>query len=92
MCGLAGIISSGQRLTFGKAGAVLLRSLQHRGPDDSRWLILEESQVRCGGELPEDLCGEVLLVHRRLSVLDLSEAGRQPMASADGRYYIVFNG
>jgi len=50
--------------------------LVHRGPDDS-------------GTWSE---GEARLGFRRLSIIDLSEAGHQPMTSPDGRYVIVFNG
>jgi asparagine synthase (glutamine-hydrolysing) len=50
--------------------------LEHRGPDDK-------------GTWTE---GEARLGFRRLSIIDLSEAGHQPMASPDGRYVIVFNG
>ncbi|HDS08835.1 MAG TPA: asparagine synthase (glutamine-hydrolyzing) [Firmicutes bacterium] len=49
--------------------------LQHRGPDDSGTL-----------EFPE-----ILLGHRRLSVIDL-DSGRQPISSEDGRFHIIFNG
>ena len=51
-------------------------ALRHRGPDD------EGIWVREG-------CG---LAHRRLSIIDLSEAGRQPMANEDGSIQLVFNG
>ncbi len=53
-------------------------SVSHRGPDD------------CGVWL--DAAPGIALGHRRLSVLDLSPAGHQPMVSASGRYVIVFNG
>ena len=53
-------------------------AISHRGPDDSG--------VWC------DPSVGISLAHRRLSVLDLSPAGHQPMASCNGRYQIVFNG
>ena len=45
-----------------------------------------------GAGLWTDPAGDIVLGHRRLSIIDLSDAGLQPMASADGRYQIVFNG
>lgn len=53
-------------------------TLGHRGPDD-------------GGVWVDDAAG-IAIGHRRLSILDLSCAGHQPMRSADGRYIIAFNG
>lgn len=54
----------------------MAQNLQHRGPDD---VGIWRS-------------GPVGLAHRRLAILDLSAAGRQPMATPDGRWHIVFNG
>ncbi|NMB61357.1 MAG: asparagine synthetase B, partial [Chloroflexi bacterium] len=54
----------------------MAESLKHRGPDD-------------GGCFVDGCLG---LTHRRLSILDLSTAGHQPMQSYDGRYWIIFNG
>jgi asparagine synthase (glutamine-hydrolysing) len=54
------------------------KALQHRGPDsDGVWF---------------DESAELALAHVRLAILDLSEAGRQPMVSACGRYVLVLNG
>ncbi|HEY0252572.1 MAG TPA: hypothetical protein VGC41_13650, partial [Kofleriaceae bacterium] len=53
-----------------------LASLHHRGPD---------AQTTWFGD-------QIALGHARLSIIDLSDAGLQPMTSADGRYTIVFNG
>jgi asparagine synthase (glutamine-hydrolysing) len=53
-------------------------TIQHRGPDD--------------GSVWADAAAGIALGHRRLSIIDLSLNGRQPMSSASGRYVIVFNG
>src|SRR5579864_3354462 len=81
MCGIAGFIAGRAQATAPQladiAGA-MNRSLQHRGPDDDGvWIDAETGAV---------------LVHRRLSIVDLSMAGHEPMISADGRYVLVYNG
>ncbi|WP_129127758.1 asparagine synthase (glutamine-hydrolyzing) [Geomonas oryzae] len=56
----------------------MARTLVRRGPDsDGIWA---------------DPGGGAALGHTRLSIIDLSDSGRQPMTTADGRYWIVFNG
>ncbi len=82
MCGLTGFFQPGQqRLSPDNARDALARmsaSLHHRGPDDhGQWF---------------DVDAGIALAHRRLSILDLSPLGHQPMVSADGRYQIVYNG
>ena len=81
MCGVAGFLALDGRFAAAEADAVtndMLASLLHRGPDDSGvWL--------------DDGAG-IALGHRRLSIIDLSPAGHQPMASADGRYVVIMNG
>lgn len=76
MCGITGIV----HLDGAPASATLLRrmtdSIAHRGPD---------------GE-GHYLDGAVGLGHRRLAIIDLSDAGRQPMQTEDGRYFISYNG
>jgi asparagine synthase (glutamine-hydrolysing) len=81
MCGIAGFLtvaSSGRARELADVSSAMDRSLQYRGPDDRGIWIDEEAGVA--------------LVHRRLSILDLSPAGHQPMASADGRFVIIYNG
>ncbi len=56
----------------------MARTLAHRGPDDK-------------GVWAKDECGPAL-GHRRLSILDLSSRGRQPMVSTGGRYVLAYNG
>ncbi|RPH52844.1 MAG: asparagine synthase (glutamine-hydrolyzing) [Desulfobacteraceae bacterium] len=54
--------------------------LSHRGPDDSGVYLRHKENVGCG------------LGHRRLSIIDLTEAGRQPMSNEDKTVWMVFNG
>jgi asparagine synthase (glutamine-hydrolysing) len=79
MCGIGGIIDVS--LTADEIRFRLERmqaKLRHRGPDDEGLYFDGRSGVG--------------LAHTRLSILDLSFAGHQPMSTADGRYTIVFNG
>lgn len=79
MCGIAGVL--GEPLSSHATCAAMGQALAHRGPDDAGiW-----QSVSAAGT-------PVSLVHRRLAIQDLSAAGHQPMASACGRYWIVFNG
>ena len=80
MCGLVGWLAppGGDPAELDAAVDRMSATLVHRGPDDAgRWT---------------DAAAGVGLGFRRLSILDLSPTGHQPMLSADGRYACVFNG
>src|SRR5215469_4429587 len=79
MCRIAGIISN--RLTAAESRErveLMCKSLQHGGPDDEGVFALEDIGL-CFG-------------HRRLSIIDLTQNGHQPMADVDERAWITFNG
>lgn len=79
MCGLAGLlVSDPLRHEPGAIAARMQAKLLHRGPDDRAQFI--SRRRHCA------------LTHTRLAILDLSSAGRQPMATEDGRYTIALNG
>ena len=80
MCGITGFISRKSRTEaeLHVCAAAMARSLVHRGPDDEGVWV--------------DASAGVALGFRRLSIIDLSPRGHQPMVSATGRYVIVFNG
>ena len=81
MCGIAGFLDTTLRNSSEHLHATARRmgeAIRHRGPDDAgSWV---------------DAAAGIALAHRRLSILDLSPAGHQPMLSGNGRYVIVFNG
>ncbi len=79
MCGLAGFWTPEHEVRDGLATVrAMTDAIRHRGPDaDGHW---------------SDGGAGLFLGHRRLSILDLSPAGAQPMVSAGGRYIISFNG
>ncbi|MGU3392456.1 asparagine synthase (glutamine-hydrolyzing) [Sphingomonas sp. M1A8_2b] len=76
MCGIAGTI--GIRPIDPHVAATMRDTLAHRGPDDG------------GAWFSDDR--HVALLHRRLSIVDLSPLGHQPMQSVGGRYILVYNG
>ena len=78
MCGIVGFRTNRDFSRLRDALPEATSRLVHRGPDDTGLFFDQESGVGLG--------------HRRLSVIDLSEAGRQPMASDDGMVNIVYNG
>ena len=81
MCGIAGFIDPSRQTSEPELRHKALRmadAIAHRGPDDrAAWV-----DPRVG----------LALSFRRLAILDLSETGRQPMVSADGRYISIFKG
>ena len=80
MCGIAGLVAAAG-LDAAEAhhlAASMASSLLHRGPD--------------GAGVEIDPSTRVVLAQRRLAIIDLSDAGRQPMSSASGRWTLVFNG
>jgi len=80
MCGIVGVYNYGNPGLPIQADTIarMRDTMAHRGPDDAGVYVSPDGRLGLG--------------HRRLSILDLSSLGHQPMASPDGRYWIVFNG
>src|SRR2546423_5609112 len=79
MCGIAGLIRQNPETRM----QAMLHAIEHRGRDDE------------GIWTSQDLNGEgerVCFGHRRLSIIDTSSAGHQPMTSIDGRFVVMLNG
>jgi asparagine synthase (glutamine-hydrolysing) len=81
MCGITGIIADNPAAVDKSALAAMTGSLRHRGPDDEGMYFSAQDGALCAG-----------LGHRRLSIIDLSAAGHQPMSNEDGTVWITFNG
>ena len=88
MCGIFGQFEpSGIREAADLSGR-LFAALKHRGPDDQGAAFFDPHGKPADGErMPALMLGQT-----RLSIIDLSSAGHQPMFSADGRYVLVYNG
>lgn len=107
MCGIYGCWQRDQRPLDLAQFARATTALQHRGPDDEGYLLINTGSDRtlvAGGSASYERLSLPPLAHyqgenfdlafgfRRLAILDLSPAGHQPMRSQDGRYWIIFNG
>ena len=81
MCGITGVFDPNQQLgadSIRQMIGEMTAAIVHRGPDDVGLWVEPQARVAFG--------------HRRLSIIDLTEAGQQPMVSADGRWVIAYNG
>jgi asparagine synthase (glutamine-hydrolysing) len=78
MCGISGIYHLSNSPVSLETLKRFTDSMLHRGPDGAGYELFDKETLGLG--------------QRRLSILDLSEAGKQPMAYADGRYWITYNG
>ena len=79
MCGITGVYAYGRTEDVTLSVIARMRdALLHRGPDDAGAWVGEDRSIGLG--------------HRRLSIVDLSTAGRQPMTNEDGSVRVVFNG
>src|SRR5437762_901921 len=79
MCGIAGLIEQNPDASIG----AMLKAIEHRGRDDEG--VWTSPPVNGEGQ-------RVRLGHRRLSIIDTSSAGHQPMLSHDGRFIVILNG
>jgi asparagine synthase (glutamine-hydrolysing) len=79
MCGITGVISGRSAQAWVR---LMTAAVEHRGPDDVGFADLKLPNGSSGG----------MFGHRRLSILDLTSAGHQPMISPDGRYSLTYNG
>ena len=81
MCGIAGFWTKSAVKSAGslaETASKMAKTLVHRGPDDSGTWVDPEVGIALG--------------HQRLSIIDISDVGHQPMVSADGRFVIIYNG
>lgn len=105
MCGITGYINLKKKVD-NKLFANMNNIIRHRGPDDEGYILINEDKiVKASGNdtvntlkekyeninnMPNDY--NIILGHRRLSILDLSEKGHQPMQDKTGNIQIIFNG
>ena len=80
MCGILGGFSSVFSDDLESGVEAALNKINHRGPDDRGYEVYPIGKGSC------------FLGHTRLSIIDLTDAGHQPMVSSDGRFTLVFNG
>ena len=107
MCGILGILSQRPLTVAPGQLQAALTALRHRGPDDEGFLLFGNRSPAPLAFAGSDTVGGLGLPpleaartgdftcafgHRRLSIIDLSPAGHQPMSSSDDRYWITYNG
>lgn len=101
MCGLVALVNSHAGVSTATLAA-MCKLIAHRGPDGEGFAVFDGDQVHTlvgpnapqggGADLTEFSNAHVGFGHRRLSIIDVTSAGHQPMAASDGRYWITYNG
>ena len=79
MCGITGFVDYKKSITVNDL-EILTNTLNHRGPDNTNFILEEKKNFNIG------------LGHTRLSIVDLSSNGNQPITTSDGKKVIIFNG
>ena len=95
MCGIFGVISPKGDNCSKETLEGISALLNHRGPDHSGYAFYrnEEDVIRYSDVILEQSdTNNLLFLHKRLSILDLSSSGNQPMIDKTGRYILIFNG
>ena len=93
MCGLAGLFILPDSQPPLPDFNLALAAMKHRGPDDEGFLAFNTVTTANSVNVGEDLSAfNLFLAFKRLSIIDLTSAGHQPMISKDGRFFMVFNG
>jgi asparagine synthase (glutamine-hydrolysing) len=93
MCGIGGIVMRSGRVAEPGELLAMAERIRHRGPDDRGFATYSPSgRLEVARDVGALTPAHVGLLHLRLSIIDTSDRGWQPMGSADGRYAIVFNG
>ena len=87
MCGIAGILSNSNSVNESKVRS-MLKKISHRGPDDEGVVSINTKN----NNFDESSATDLYLGHRRLSILDLSSLGHQPMSTSDKKLWITYNG
>ncbi len=96
MCGIAGIFNHKGRVSYPEIGA-MLDSIRHRGPDDSGAALFNSGAAlywtdEQRGSIPPRHDFDLALGHVRLSIIDVSSAGHQPMSTPENDVWITYNG
>ena len=102
MCGIAGFFSISK--VDNSIILNLTKAIKHRGPDDEGYIAVNPENCQVSALIGDDsvVIGEhienyyeqanLFLGHRRLSIIDITPAGHQPLSNDDGKIWIVFNG